>query len=636
MRGLLGYLRVHRWQRRALTTLIASILGATVGIVLYSRSVQEGIIRDLGSDSTATRVDAMTRAHALAHQSPRMLRRLERALGDPSDRRFLSVASVLKRLDAFSTPAREGATIDRLRCLEFVAAREARVRHLTIVELLRDGRDNAFVRRALEAGSRDESPAVRELASMLASRLGDTQTLQRLSADSDPRVTSGAWLSKAATGQLAGLAPPATPDSLPPEIALAIAHAMATTHAPQAADFIATAFEDTRLGAFREALILDAATLATDEARNLVSAHLDQARRAGRYPLPLSLPAAAHLGVPVETDIRDTLRGERKQGELLEAHLLAALGAARTLELHVEAEALAICRKLWAPDVPLTLVAAIEAMEQPGSAEVPTGADPGEIDRFLRQAASLPPPTPSSQGSGLPLPSSAAAVALWMRGNDGAQDLLRNWLDCDAPEAMDYIVWRLALRADPKQAFALGQRLLPPSGGPAPERIYSDRLRAAGAMLLALSARNVEQRLWARERIRSRLEGGDAGDEDDAVTAGTFRCALLILGDRRQLPRVRALSGDAESFPSQRAWAALLAFGDRDALDTILLAFDTSDEAIAALMISQGLGEVLATCAPKLPRVDAAANDEVRHIQVRILRHVWGVRRAEVELGYRR
>jgi len=196
----------------------------------------------------------------------------------------------------------------------------------------------------------------------------------------------------------------------------------------------------------------------------------------------------------------------------------------------------------------------------------------------------------------------------------------------------DYIAWHVACEGEPKKAFELGLSMLPGADCPPPLRVYNDNERAAGAMLLALAARTARQKQIAVDRIAARLDAGEFDGEVDFYTAGAFRCALLILGRKPELAKLRALRGIGR-FPRRRVMTALCAAGDREALDWLLFNKDIPPEDISSLLTGRGIGEVLQAFCPELPLVDAAAETDLRLWQVRILRHHWGVRRGDVRLG---
>ncbi len=338
-------------------------------------------------------------------------------------------------------------------------------------------------------------------------------------------------------------------------------------------------------------------------------------------------------------DIRDVLTDGRPADTLTETHLLAALDAARRLGLPVRKEVHDLTVSQWGRGMPLLSTSCAhllgELLQNAAGDASPSRRRCIEVLRRAATYATVPtsrPTTGPATATTTPLPSAAAAVALWLLKDPGAERAVRHAAGADTTLPGDYIAWRLGRSSDPTRAFKSGLLMLPASGVAAKRPVYSDNERAAGAMLLALSARTNEQKRLAIERITSRLVGGNLGGEDDLYTAGAFRCALLILGDESQRELVRELRGNRE-FPQRRLMTAMLAVGDRDTLDWLLFRSNLSDDDVAHLLTTRGIGEVLAECAPSLPRVDPNVGADLQHWQVRILRCYWGVQRERVKLG---
>jgi hypothetical protein len=222
-------------------------------------------------------------------------------------------------------------------------------------------------------------------------------------------------------------------------------------------------------------------------------------------------------------------------------------------------------------------------------------------------------------------------VALWLLDAPGGEAVLREAAGAENIAAGTFVAWHAS--AAPGRAFELGLKMLPPPGAEAALRVYNDRERASGAMMLALGARTDEQKRLAIERITSRLVGGDAGGEDDPDTIAAFRCALLALGRSEHRDVVRLIR--ARQHLRAMVLTAMLAAGDKEALDYLLFNKYLSAEKVGDLLASEGLGDVLARFAPALPAVDAPAGGDLRLWQVMILRRCWAVRRAHVAVGAR-
>ena len=102
---LVRYLRKHRWQRRLLTSLIAVIIGGTLGVLLYPRYERrelrlrdEAIIGNLGSADSAKQLAASAKIMVLAEESEDTFDRVVGALAGGNDRQFVAVVAILKSL----------------------------------------------------------------------------------------------------------------------------------------------------------------------------------------------------------------------------------------------------------------------------------------------------------------------------------------------------------------------------------------------------------------------------------------------------------------------------------------------------------------------------------------------------------
>jgi len=641
MRAIFRYFRQHRWQRRAMTGLLAVAVGAAAAILLYPTVRDRLLIRDLTSDSFATRDRAAKQLRFLAARRPETLARLNRALSTDSDRRFAAIAAVLRSLDAFHTPDRSGLWLDRLNAIELAAAADTApddtwARRQIMAELLLDGRDNRYVRRALGAAATDKAPTVRQLAAMLAARLADDKTLVAMLDDADPGVAASAAIAIGAAGRnelgravLAILAESKGRDRLS-----AAAWACAQLLPKEAAERVAKMAVSTPDAALRDRLLYVLTQMPGEHAAGAVGHILSRAKSEGGFPPAMALLAAGRLKLAgAAPRVLDVLALRDPDDRLTEGHLLAALQAAELLEMLVRRQADAICRRLWGKDHPLLLVAAAGVLGRQLDVRQPPGGPSREhCVETLRLAAGYM--APASQPASArdeyittPLPSAAAAVALWRAGGDADDKLIRRAAGSETTLEGDYIAFHASRGPAAERAFALGLKMLPPSPAPLGKRVFNDNERAAGAMLLALSARTDEQKRAAADRIAQRLDA-----TGDFFEAGALRCALLILGRRSQRDELRQLLANM-AFPHRRVITALCAAGDPHALDWLLFNKHISAEDIAALLTTRQVAEVLSATAPQLPRVDAAAGEDLQLWQVRIMRHYWAVRRTSIRLG---
>jgi hypothetical protein len=226
-----------------------------------------------------------------------------------------------------------------------------------------------------------------------------------------------------------------------------------------------------------------------------------------------------------------------------------------------------------------------------------------------------------------PVPSAAASVALWELQDPLADLFVMEATVHENVLAGDYVSWQLARGKAAARTWELALRMLPAAG--AKERVYFENERAAGAMLLALSARDDAQRKQASERIGSRLDS----DQMDFVVKGSYRCGLLLLGQNQWTDDVTLLL--ETGFPKRRSLTALLGTGDKQAADWLLWNSQLTPEQVAVTLVLRGLQDVLEVVAPTLPRIDPAANYDLRMWQLQILRDSYLIHRANMKMQYK-
>ena len=647
MPALWSHLRTHAWQRRLLTGSLALLLGAALAVLALPHVQDYLLLRDLASPSAAVRGRAISRTVQRAAESPRTLRRLEAALERADDTQFAAIVSVLKWLGQFNRPGRDPLHVDRVRAMELAGNPSAETREIFLGEVLRSGRDNRYVRKVLASAARDQDPLVRALSAALAVRLGDEAALRGLLADADANVAAGAALDagiarrgldaatlrerlaawhdvprrSAAAYALARIDPNAGAEIIPPLLAEADANGPA---------------------ALRDRLLHVLCELTGPRAERAVLDVLERARRAGRHPPAMALLAAGKLRVRAAAPaVRKVLADAvRPNSRVRITQALAAIQAAQALDIPVRKEVEAICGKLWSTRVNSRLMLAAAARMLGRQATAPQGdrpdePSPAECVRTLRLAAiydyvppttaptaTKPKPVPS------PLPSAAAAVAMWHLKTPLADEFLRHSAGESVTLPGDYVSWHLGVTGE-QRAFELGLSLVPPINAAPPQRVYNDDMRATGAMLLAIAARTPEQRAAATQRIRSRLVGGDLGGEDNFHVRGAYECALAILGDAARLTRVVGLL-ETGQFSQRRAITALTLAGTPRGLDWLLWNPQIGPEDALFLLVDEQIGDVLAACTPQLPRVDAAAADDLAAWQLLILRHTYAISHSSI------
>jgi len=638
-----SYLRSHPWQRRLLTGSVMLVLGSVTALVALPHVRDYLLLRDLAGADPRTRAEAVSRAVRMAGRSPRTLRRLNEALDDAGDAQFAAIVSALRRLGKFATPSRSPLHVDRVWALELASNPSAAMREQFLGEMLLAGRGNRHVRRGLATAAGDEAAEVRALSAALAARLGDDPTLAALLEDEDPNVAAAAALDagiarrRTHAGRLREMARAAGDLERRSAAACALARIDPNAAAATLAEMLADA---DRAGdeALRDRMLHVVCECGGPAAGEGVLGVLRRARAAGRHPPATVLAAVGRLGLDAAApDVRRALADAVRPGSgLAVRQVLAALQAAEALDLPVRRETEAICRQLWTfrPGFRLLLVRGARLLGEQAhrpQGDPNAGSATAQCIRTLRQAAVYdyqPATAPAGSRAELrksPLPSAAAAVALWRLGTPVSEEYLRNSAGEPVTLPGDHIAWHLGLRGEPR-AFELALTFLPPADAPPGEREYNDDVRSTGAMLLAISARGGARRAAGAERVRSRLVGGDRGPEDDFHVRGAYECALVVLGDRPRLRRVAELL-ETGQFSQRRAITALTLAGSLDGLDWLLWNPQIDAEDALFLLVDEEIGEVLATCLPALPRVDAAAGDDLARWQLRILRHAYAIGR---------
>jgi len=643
MGALTDYFRKHRWQRRMITSLAALIAGLGAAVAAWPHVREYTIIYRLGSDDPAVRQHATARAISLARVSDRMAGRLDRALATDNDVKFAAICRILQRVGRFDAEKRDPLQIDRLRAIQLAAAYSSvETRRDALLEVILTGRDNRFVRRALAAAAADPAPEVRGLSSLLAAKLGDVDTAARLLSDKQTSVAAFAALDAGLSGQvaLAGRIEALLDSCDDPEVVSASAYALALLRPAESSARIAALLEAAGDAALRDRLLHVMTVLKDEPAERAVLAAI-RAARGAQGPPAMALVAAGKLRLAAAgADVRNVLAAAGDKSDDFEPlQLLAAIEAADRLHLPVRAEMNAICRRLWSPRFPTMLAGAARLLGEQAQSPQPGRPDPPTlqacVDTLLSAAAyrrvpATHPAGASSRAVTTPVASAAAAVALWRLRRPGADEALRR-AAASGSAAGDYVAWHVGTTGE-AEAFALGLTMLPALDAPAELKQFNDDVRAAGAMLLALSAGTDRQKATAIQRITRRLVGGNLGGEDNLLVRWTYQCALLILGQTEHHRDVRQLLG-VEPFSRLRVLAALLTAGDRKALDWLLWNRQHFIEDAAWPLADEGLADVLARLAPELPTVDPAGDEQLVLWQVRILRRYYAIHREKIRLG---
>ncbi|HOD83463.1 MAG: hypothetical protein BWX88_01685 [Planctomycetes bacterium ADurb.Bin126] len=678
------YLIGRSWLMRAAFLALAVVLGLAAALWVYPYISDQMLLGQLASDSELIRQKAMLRAEKAAVTSPQTLRRLNEALETADDDLYLTLAIVLRNAGKFHTPQRPVEAYDRVRAIELARSTDPDVREILALEAVAAGRTNRYQKQALEIASSDPQSAVRSVAATLAALLEEDATLEKLLDDKDPVVAAGAAIDAGVAGRTVLVGPLGKVLRRGQgQVSGAAARALARMAPKEHGGEILSLLKTTKDQTLRDCLLSASMELDKPKAAASVFEVVESSRKGGAHPPAIALLAAGRLEVAEAAPaVRDVLRAAALvdgKTALYEEQVLAAIEAAGRLSLDVRKELTEICSRLWGPNWPLVLIAAsrelgrqmetfgvegvvVRPTTQPATQPTTQPAEELTPLQALRLAAvfNIRPPT-SQPGQAepmvitTPVPSAAAAVALWLLehspGNTGASSRpaggpsangqsLTDMYVCNAAAAGttlpgEYIAWHLGT-SGADAAFKLGLAMLPPLSAPPRQRVYNDNERSAGAMLLALSARTAEQKRQTVERISERLGGSETvGGEDSFFVAGSYRCALAALGQAQAQEAALRLMEMTE-FPQRRALTGLLAAGRKEAMDWVLWNWQIPADQVDFLLVGKALGEVVSVIAPELPRVDVAAPLHVRQLQVRALRSSYILNRSKLRVGLTR
>ena len=673
--------------------LMVIIVGCLAGLVLYPAYSDYQLIKELGVDDDRQQLRAEMIAKKRAETSPATLRRLAAALDTTSDRRFLSIHSVLRRLGKFRVPGRNPIWFDRLNCLELEQAfipQEASgqdfdlgsIRRRIVVKLLLSGRDNRYIRRALRKAVKDSDPAVRGAAGTLGARIGDDDALRELLEDPDFQVVATAALDAGTAGR-SGLAEPiarlldryvtmhrtvfsetktSETQNLPSsrlvklrEVVSCAAYALARLRPKQYSLMLCDLARQSTHPELRDRLLVILGILNDNHARQAVMDIIHAARWEKPFAPAMALEAAVKMklreaGIIGMEVLIAAAKGDKN---LLESQVIGALNLAAALKHPVRREVHEICRNLWCPNRSALLVRAARMLGVQASSDkqlLPGAPTREACLQTLREAVQYAfwtaPPSGRPQTIATPLPSASAAVALWLLEPSVAEfqpTTNEKFSDDEDTETSAFyirqaVVGEGSLGGD-YVAWNLGLsgnrqafalgRSMLP-GPKDPIREYDPEVRSTGAMLMVLSARGDKQRDQAARWITEHLWS------EEFPARGAFLCALLMGGRNEYLHEVRNLL-EIPEFPSIRALRALLAGGDKTTLDWLL--WDVNEvvrfplEDLPFMLTGLGMNEVFAATAAELPRPSAAASTQTQLWEVRIMRSVYGIRRSAIRVG---
>ena len=678
LREFRNYLRSRPWHRRLMTLTLAMLvgMGAAVACYPYYRQLQRdrALLASLAQTNPIERTNLVVKAVHAAKGNPVTIQRLRDALDTHNDYQFSAIVRVLRGLGEFDEPHQPTERLDRLLVVNYELTTTAETRMRFFMPILLTDRDNPYIRRALKSSLKDLSPVIRAMAATLAAKLGDDDALRTLLKDSDPKVAARAALDAGIAGR-GGLRAELVKmvDHSDVEVASAAAFAAAELQAPMTLPSFQAAIDAGKHG-YAERLLWVLSQAVTSmkgqphgETQRLRDEVLELGTK-GNFLSPAGLMAAARTKSLIAPDaVRRVLDAAGKgDPNVTIAQTIAAIDAAEVLQLPVRAELYKLCEAVWndGDDFQLLLIHAARALGR--QAAMPQG-DRGdtptrhECERLLqslarftievpasapasgpatasapattmaatatgqRPAATSPAPAEMVEVLGTPIPSAAAAAALWDLGAPFAEEFAREACVDENSVVGDYVVWEMAAGPRRAAAFEVALKMLPPLT--AKERVYFANERAAGAMLLALSAADADQRRKAMDCVTPRL----TGNEMDFVARGTYDCAALILGQNQRQDAVRMLL--ETGFPQRRCLTALVAAGDKQALDWLLWNPGVGPEQIAATLLLRGVQDVTDAWVQTLPHVDASAEYDLRMWQVQILRDSYVIHRATLKVG---
>ncbi len=645
---------MKRMSQRAPSKLMIRILMAAVSlvvalgllVVLYPFMHDSALIYAVTQDDGGTPREINLLASRA--ESSRMTRwRLERRLQSDSDRVFRGVATVLNRVDLLDIPDRDPAIMDRYQTVQFAGTASDRAREMLMHIACKVERDNPHRRRLAELAAQDSAAGVRQLAALLAAKLGQTDVLATLMADEEPAVRAKAYMDAAIIGAGEILQAAPTDPDIDAFAYQAWAVAMATgklqTDLPETIVAYMTIPEpsDEQINLLNR--LIYAASLAERETARMYLAHVISLYHEYDPPTPMPamlLLAGAELGLEqIGGDVRAALAAVTPGDSVPLATLAAAIGAADRMDLPVRKELFDALDLIWGEDYQhLCLDGALALGRQ---ADLDQGGRDGpsrnECIKLLQNLATwgyFEPPAEEEYGPGrvvsTPFASAGAVLALWRLEAPMREFYVGHATTTTFTVPGDFLAWHIG-RETPEAGLAVGYLMLPPLGAPVGERIYNENERAAGAMMLALSARTEEDTQQVIARITERLYGTTMGGEDNYRVRCIYKCALQLAGDMQYDEELRNMLTILE-LPQRPLLTALLGTGDQSALDWMLWNRQFSDTDVFQLLLGQRLYDVLEVVTPTLPALDRAAPNTVRLFQVQVLRDSYVIQRNSIEM----
>ncbi len=612
-----------------MTGLTAAILGVAAAWVAIPIVRDLQIIDMLGDEDPLRRERGILLAVSVAEDRPQLIERIETRLDSAGDVQFSAMVNVLNRLGKFRTPARKGEQLDRFYLVKFISCisgdndRSVEVRGVFLHKLILNGRDNVHVRKALRLAADDKADEIRSAAALLACRLGDDETLGELLGDAKPQVRASAALDaglagrKTCTDAIAKILEKPQTDNEQAAAAYALANLKPKRFAPQIAQAILLAHKTGKIAPpAGQASLLDkllhvASLLDKDAVGPAVIEVLKDSQRRGQSPPTSALIAAGRLKIhEAEPFIQATINKLISRREKLTGGdtiaLAAAINAASRLDMppNIFVE---VMEKLWHRRTSVAMILASEAIAN--RREI-IAKDPELMSRTITVLGR------EAERSDTPVPSAAAATALFKLSGRRADEALLAACESETYLAGDYVAWNLA-QSQTDDARRIGGVFFGPG-------IYDKTVRANATILLALLERGTDKADRLAEIIESRLVG-----LNDQFTAGSYHCAMLILNRREYIDKVASLT-EAGAFGQRRVLTALALAGASTGFDRVFAGAKFNPARIDSYLAGRLMSRVYSSVVPEMPAFDPDATPETRHWQCRIQRDYYLIHRKKI------
>ncbi len=606
-----------------MTSLIAVILGVVAAWVAIPIVRDMKILDMLDSEDPLRRKQGIVLAVSVAEDRPQLIERIESRLDSAGDAQFSAMVSVLNRLGKFRTPSRKGEQLDRFYLVKFISCisddndRFVEARGVFLHRLILDGRDNVHVRKALSLAAGDVSSGIRSASALLACRLGDDETLTKLLGDDKPQVRASAAIDaglagrKTCTDAIAKILEEPQTDDEHAAAAYALARLEPKKFAAQIAQAVLSAHKAGK-GNLLDKLLYVSTMLNKESVGPAVMKVLKDSQRHGQISPASVLIAAGRLKIHeakplIQQGTIDRLILRRKKLTGGDATTLAAaINAAAKLDMPANIF-VTVMEKLWHPRTSVAMILASEAIANRREIIAKDTALMSRTLTILGRAAG---------GSDTPVPSAAAATALFKLAGKQADESLLVACESKIYLAGDYVAWNLA-KSRTDDAWRIGGVFFGPG-------IYNKTVRANATILLALLARETDKADSLAEVIESRLIG-----LNDQFAAGSYNCAMLILNRREYIDKVAALTKSGE-FGQRRVLTALAMAGAPTGFDRVFAGAKFNPAGIDSYLAGWLMSRMYSSIVPEMPVFDLDATPETRYWQCRIQRDYYLIHRRKI------